>query len=191
MIKRTKLRAALIVCFFALSAYQYSAFALDQPSDLKIPDEKSTAKTKEYFKQGDSLLQAGDFKKAVTEFSKALEFNPQYADAYLGRGDAYAGMEKAEEAIKDYSRYLELRPKDTFGYLKRASAYSFGGNCQKAIEDYDKVIKEFPKEANLYFSRGTCYELLNKKEQAVEDYKTAAELGYGPAQEVLQEMGVK
>jgi cbb3-type cytochrome oxidase subunit 3 len=56
--KKTILLAALIVCFIALSAYQYSAHALDQPSDLKIPDEKSNAKVKEYYKQGDSLLQS-------------------------------------------------------------------------------------------------------------------------------------
>ncbi|HWR59383.1 MAG TPA: tetratricopeptide repeat protein [Thermodesulfovibrionales bacterium] len=165
-------------------------------ADEGIKDEASsvlsgTANAKDYYKKGDSHLQGGDYKKAVAEFTKAIEVNPRYAKAYLGRGDAYSGLEKAKEAVSDYTKYLGLNPKDTFGYLKRAAAYSYAGDLQKAIEDLDKVLAEFPKEANLYYQRGTYYEALGKEKQAIEDYKKAAKLGYGIAEDELRTRGIK
>ena len=169
-----------------------TVFAIESPSEKSTArSSTSPASTDNATSHYEQALQAASPKEAVEEFSKALEKDPAYAGAYLGRGDAYAAMERAGEALSDYIRYLELRPDDIFGYLKRGTAYAFSGNFQKAIEDYDRVIKEFPNEANLYFSRGVCYELSGMKEQAVEDYKISAKMGYGPAQETLKDKGIQ
>lgn len=157
-------------------------------ADNGKPAQREQPGAKEYYERG---VKAASYKDAIQEYSKALELDPGFADAYLGRGDAYSGLEKAAEAVRDYSKYLELKPKDIFGYYKRAAAYGYAGDYQRCIEDWDIVIAQFPKEASVYYSRGTCYELSGKRERAAEDYKTAAKLGYGPARDELKSRGIQ
>jgi tetratricopeptide (TPR) repeat protein len=42
--------------------------------------------------------------KAVGDFSRAIELNPGYFDAYLNRGVAYINLKKIDQAVADFSK---------------------------------------------------------------------------------------
>src|SRR4030042_2124689 len=76
-----------------------------------------------YIKQGDIYSTRGQWKEAISEYSKAIESNPNLALAYSKRGQAYAAKEDWTAALGDFNKALELDPELTETYSHRASVY--------------------------------------------------------------------
>ena len=93
---------------------------------------------------------SGQYERAIEDYNKAIELNPNFANAYKCHGDAYYLLEQYERAIEDYN---------------------------KAIEDYNKAIELNPNFADAYKWRGDAYYLLEQYERAIEDLSKAIELG--------------
>ena len=53
------------------------------------------------FHQGSLLLESGQFDKAIEAYSRAIELNPKYAEAYYNRGEAWLHLEQWENAKSD------------------------------------------------------------------------------------------
>lgn len=51
-----------------------------------------------------------DNKKALEYFSKAIEINPDYTEAYFARGYTYSKMNEKGNAKSDYEKCLKLKP---------------------------------------------------------------------------------
>jgi tetratricopeptide (TPR) repeat protein len=50
----------------------------------------------------------GQYERAIQDYNKALEINPQFASAYKNRGLAYQALGKTAEADGDFKKYEEL-----------------------------------------------------------------------------------
>ena len=48
------------------------------------------------------------YELAIINYSKALEINPNYANAFYNRGFCYANLKKHELAITDYNKAIEI-----------------------------------------------------------------------------------
>ncbi|WP_317898666.1 tetratricopeptide repeat protein [Aurantibacillus circumpalustris] len=51
-----------------------------------------------------------DPKKALEEFTKAIEINPNYVEAYFARGYTYSKLKDKESAKADYAMCLKIQP---------------------------------------------------------------------------------
>lgn len=51
-----------------------------------------------------------DYQQALTHFSKAIEMNPYYLDAYIARGFTYSKLGNSASAKADYNMCLKLQP---------------------------------------------------------------------------------
>ena len=51
-----------------------------------------------------------DAKKALEAFTKAIEINPNYVEAYFARGYTYSKLKEKEKAISDYRMCLKIQP---------------------------------------------------------------------------------
>ena len=90
---------------------------------------------------------AGNYiKKAVDAYTKAIELNPKFAEAYNDRGVAYADLGNPTRAIKDYNKAIQLNP-HALPYNNRGVTYSKLGNYQQAINDFNKAIELDPQYA--------------------------------------------
>lgn len=100
-------------------------------------------------------------------FTKALNFDPNYTDAYHYRGGNFARQGKQEEAIKDYTKYIDLAKKEAKPskfvlakvYFYRGEAYNKLGKKAEALADYKTASETFPKEEKYI----NAYNELNKK----------------------------
>lgn len=63
---------------------------------------------KELNNQGLMLLKKGKFNAAVQSFSRAIELDPNFADAYKNRGDAYILLDRYVDGNTDLHRYREI-----------------------------------------------------------------------------------
>jgi tetratricopeptide (TPR) repeat protein len=73
----------------------------------------------EWFKIGKSSLDAGVYQEAIAAFDNAIEYNPQYADAYYYRGLAYGFMGNDDQSIVDMKVAARLDFKTAQDYLRK------------------------------------------------------------------------
>jgi tetratricopeptide (TPR) repeat protein len=68
-----------------------------------------------YEKVGDLLLAQGKLDEggdgAISDYTKAIELDPDYTDAYFGRASAKQRIADFQGAIRDFHRYIELSPR--------------------------------------------------------------------------------
>jgi tetratricopeptide (TPR) repeat protein len=98
-----------------------------------------------YYNRGNVWYYKGDYDKAIADYTKAIEINPQYASAYENRGLAWADKGDYDKAIADYTKAIEIDPKYAKAYYKRGLAWEKKGDLNKAKADYDKAKEINPR----------------------------------------------
>jgi len=68
-------------------------------------------------------VDATDLDKKIEYYTKAIELNPEYAEAYCNRGFAYDNKGEYDRAIEDYNKAIELNPEFAEVYNNRGLAY--------------------------------------------------------------------
>src|SRR5437870_530275 len=74
-----------------------------------------------YYARGNGYLEMYELDLALVDFSKAIELDPKYADAYIGRGLSQRELDKA---MVDFNRAIELDPTNARAYYHRVEVYS-------------------------------------------------------------------
>lgn len=131
---------------------------------LKKILEKERDKVAElYIWRGNAWYNKKDDDKAITDYNKAIEINPNYALAFYNRGFAWVVKKEYSKAIEDYRKAIDIEPDYASAYVIRASILRAMKKYDNAIADYDKAIDIDPDYANAYYNRG-----LAKKEQNID-----------------------
>ncbi len=92
--------------------------------------------------KGDSYQDKGQWDKAIAEYNKAIELNPEYAEAYYNRGTAYAqGKGQFDQAISDFTKAIELNPKHAKAYNNRGITYYKLDQSDHACDDFQKACE--------------------------------------------------
>jgi lipoprotein NlpI len=92
--------------------------------------------------RGFAYCEIGQYDQAISDFSKAIEINPQLAHAYNNRGWAYIKKWQYDQAISDFDKTIEIDPKFVEAYFYRAIAYFL-------VEEYDKSLLDVIKAQQL------------------------------------------
>lgn len=92
----------------------------------------------------------GNFEKAISDYSRAIELKPEYANAYNNRGVAYYAKGNLDRAISDYNKAIELNPKHVNAYSNRGLAYKAKGNYKQTISDYTIAMALDPEDEYIY-----------------------------------------
>ncbi|MCX5697998.1 MAG: tetratricopeptide repeat protein, partial [Candidatus Omnitrophica bacterium] len=77
----------------------------------------------EYFNRGLAHGNQGNFPQAISDFTKAIEINPNDAEAYYNRGLVYGTQGNFPQAISDFTKAIEINPNDAEAYYNRGLAY--------------------------------------------------------------------
>ncbi|MEP6900352.1 MAG: tetratricopeptide repeat protein [Actinomycetota bacterium] len=108
-----------------------------------------------YFKRGNGNAEYQQSAEAIADYTKAIELNPKFAEAYYGRAEVYRRQTKDfYPALNDYTKAFNLDP---------ASAHEFAPVFQKSlvkdmvgvVAELTALIKDEPSaDPFLYFARG-------------------------------------
>ena len=131
------------------------------------------------FNSGFAYLNKKEYDKAISDFTKAIEIDPNYTFAYTNRGLAYASLKDPTKAISDFTKAIEIDPNFAEVYYCRGNAYFDQGNFSQAISDFTKVIEIKPNLATIedvYTNRGISYSNQSNLPQAISDLTKAIEI---------------
>lgn len=138
----------------------------------KPPVKEMTAE--DYFHKG---REAKDPQEKIVFYNKAIELNPNYAEAYNYRGLAYNDKKYYEMALSDYNKAIAFNPNYANSYNNRGNYYAMvKKEYDRALQEYNKAITLSPKDALTYSNRGFAYDRKNDPENALKDYIKAIEL---------------
>lgn len=129
-----------------------------------------------YYKKGTENFYSEDYKGAIEDYSKAIEFNPNYMAAYTNRGISKGESGDYKGAIVDYDKVISLDPDDAFVYCYRGAAKSRLGEMEGAVADFDKALTIDPAHTLAYLNRGTIKYVTGDYEGALSDYSKAIEI---------------
>ena len=77
--------------------------------------------------------------EAISDFNKAIEIDPNSAEAYYCRGRAYHDRGNLDKAISDYTQVIKINPNYFEALKKRAMVYLYKKDYAKSWEDVHKV----------------------------------------------------
>ncbi len=121
-------------------------------------------------------IKINDIEDAINDLNKAIELNPNDANAHLLRGKAKLGLNQYKNAIDDFSKAIELRPNYGRAYSQRGLVRIGLKQYKNAIDDYSKAIELNPNDANAYFHRGFAKKGLKDYQGSREDFTKAEEI---------------
>jgi tetratricopeptide (TPR) repeat protein len=122
------------------------------------------------------LRDKGQIEEAIARFRKAIELEPEYADAHNKLGLALWKKGLAKEAIASYRKAVELAPKDTNAQTDLATALNATGDMDEAIAICRQVIRLEPNNAVAHGILGQTLAVKGQFSEAVAAYREAIRL---------------
>ncbi|AFY56863.1 tetratricopeptide repeat protein [Rivularia sp. PCC 7116] len=130
----------------------------------------------EFFDKGLEKAKQKDYAGAIEEFTKALQGNSEFVEAYYQRGLAYYDLGHVAQAVFDYDRVLKRDSYNVEAYYCRALARLALKNLPGALKDVNKVIEINSCKPGAYNLRGVIERKLGNIENAIANFKQAANL---------------
>ena len=94
-----------------------------------------------YYSRGNAYLRQGWASRAIDDYDKAIELDPESAGYY---------RDLIDRVIEVIDRQIELNPNHPLHYHSRGDAYLRQGWASRAIDDYNKAIEVHPESAGYY-----------------------------------------
>ncbi|NEW80971.1 MAG: tetratricopeptide repeat protein [Mariniphaga sp.] len=131
----------------------------------------------EYYNYAWEKYKIKDYSGAISDFTKAIELDPNKASYHYLRGASKSNLEDFSGAISDFSKSIEIDPIDAGAFYFRGNAKSHIKDYRGAISDFTKAIELDPKDADYNYLRGNAKSHIKDNRGAISDYTKAIELG--------------
>ena len=126
------------------------------------------------FERGETSYKKGALKEAIAEYTKAIELEPKWAEAFIMRGYVHGWNDDSDLALQDYEAAAALDFK--YQDFVQGYRYSKDGDHTKAIETFDRVIRNKINLMGAYNLRGNSYSNIGELEKAIADFTEAIRL---------------
>ena len=121
-----------------------------------------------------------DWAGAEQEFRKAIELNPNSADAHHWYGDYLANMGRSEEGLRETRKALESDPLSLIINTTIGRQLYLARQYDQAVEQLRKVLDSEPKFAPARTILESVYAQMGKQREAVEEREKMISLSGGP-----------
>ncbi|MFE1292627.1 tetratricopeptide repeat protein [Streptomyces sp. NPDC058751] len=116
---------------------------------------------------------AGEYTRALAEYARALEIDPDDARVHYGRGLTHQLLGDHPAALAAFDRADELRPATGWIIAERAETHRMAGRTEEAAADFDRAVALDPTNADALASRAVCRHALGRFEEAAADFDRA------------------
>jgi tetratricopeptide (TPR) repeat protein len=116
-----------------------------------------------------------DWEGGEKGFRRAIQLNPQYANAHVWYGGLLIAMERFDEAVNEINRALKLEPLSPACHAMAGFPLYFMRHYDDAIEKYKKAI-ELESSSTFHWYLGNAYLHKNMYEEAIGEFEEANKL---------------
>ena len=124
-----------------------------------------------YIYRGITYILTSRFDRALDDFDKAVQLDPNCANSYNNRGTAWYQKGDFDKALDDFDKAVQLNPNFAVAYNNRGAAWYQKGDFDKALADSTKAIQLNPNFAVAYYYRGSTHLKLGHGKEAAQDFK--------------------
>jgi tetratricopeptide (TPR) repeat protein len=147
----------------------------DYSNALSIDNRNPTT----YFNRGTAYHRIGDLDKAESDLDKAIDLNPNLAEALNNRSHVRFDKRQYDQALNDADRAIALNPSLAEAYLNRGNVVFIKKDLKGATEAFNKAISLKPNALTLaraYNNLGNIYAAEPNIDFAIKNYDQATQL---------------
>jgi tetratricopeptide (TPR) repeat protein len=173
-------------CYFSKNQFEESIKAYSLAIGLSANYQEA------YYKRGLAKLRLGKAEDAIVDFTRTIQYNPQFYLAQKGIGDAYFSLNDYKKCAASLETCLGMSslkeahsPRTTMEiYSTIGKAYYRIKNYPKALENYRKYLAFHPNEipSSVNYEMGNIYMNMGKYDSAYSylnrSYQTDTSNGY-------------
>lgn len=126
-----------------------------------------------YARRGDALAVAGQYTRAIDDYTQAIKLKPDYVVALFNRGFAYGNLRDYRHSVDDFTAAIKLDPNNAKGYINRAISLRHMNENQRAIDDLDKAIQLNSNDGYAFNERAWIRAILGQLDAALGDCRQA------------------
>ncbi|MEU5339630.1 MULTISPECIES: tetratricopeptide repeat protein [unclassified Streptomyces] len=123
--------------------------------------------------RGRELRHGGEHVRALEEYARALELDPELAWAHYGRGFTLRLMDDLPAALAAFDRADELAPDTGWIISERAETYRLAARFEEAVTDFDRAVALDPTNDDVLTGRAVCRHALGRYDEALADFNRA------------------
>lgn len=122
---------------------------------------------------GEGFVEGGDPAKIDAEILRALELNPNYADARTQHAAFLLTLNSVEEAISEIEKSIVLDPISAFYQSTAGWIYQVAGRYSEALAHFERAQEINP---NLHAGRGITLLLIGRIDEGLKELEKSLEL---------------
>lgn len=145
--------------------------------NISLPD-RSMFSSDDYFNSG-LERNVNDYDSKITDFTEAINLNPQFSEAYFHRGIARNAKSDFNGAMADFTEAIRLNQNYAEAFYHRGNIFRVKGDFRSAIAEYSAAIRLNAQFVDAYYGRGVARQVIQDRKGAVEDYQKFLDLGGG------------
>ncbi len=126
-----------------------------------------------YYSQGLAQLSRDDYARALPFFEKAVETDPNYAEAWYQAGYSYGLIGRHTDALKASRQAAKLRPDWAEAHINIGASSYATGQFKEAADAYRQAIRFDGDNAELQYSLGLTLSKLNRTDEEILAYRRA------------------
>lgn len=158
-----------LVVLFSLWTYKRNDIWKNPVAFWKDSVDKAENSGRSLINLGLALAREGKLDEAVSCYSKALRFNPNYAPAHNNLGMALADQGNLNEAIAHYTKALQIRADYPEAHINLGNALSRQGNLDQAVAHYSQA----PQYEEAHSGLGRIFTEQGKLDEAIAHFSEA------------------
>jgi tetratricopeptide (TPR) repeat protein len=129
-----------------------------------------------YSNRGIAFKELNQIAAAVESYDRAIEMDPDYAEAYSNRGNALQRLSEMQAVEPENARIAQVRSRLALAYSSRGKTLSGLNLLEEALASYDKAIGIKPLYSQAWSNRGVVLMDLRRHLESLESFDRAIAL---------------
>jgi len=132
--------------------------------------------SEDYFNRATDFFFKGKYELAIKAIEKAIELEPDYAEAWNNKGVALGKLGRHDEALKAYEKAIELKRDYAEAWYNKGVALGKLGRHDEALKAYEKAIELKPDYAGAWYNSACSFSIRDDKEKALSCLRRAIDI---------------
>ena len=138
------------------------------------PSQNGTAKY--HSTLGVFLCEQGRLDEGMAQFQKALEIDPNFAEAHYNLGNALACLRRFDEAIDQFQQALKITPDDAKARKNLGVALQFRDKIDEEIARFERIVESEPGNVRAHSCLGNALGARGRLAEAITQYQIALKI---------------